>query len=139
MNDLAKLAMDAHGGLDQWRQLRRLPRVFWQGGVLWGLKGKDGILNDVHRDRLIWGRSGHRIGHSQNEPTHVFFFFKPDRVAIETTDGEMWRNVSTPASLSRDTFSIPSGTICSRRTSLDNAIWTYLNTAVSFCPARCCD
>jgi hypothetical protein len=48
MNDLAKFAMDAHGGLDRWRQLKTVSARLLQGGVLWGLKGKDGILNDVH-------------------------------------------------------------------------------------------
>jgi hypothetical protein len=42
MNDLAKLAIETHGGLDRWRQ-----RLL-QAGVLWGLTGKDGILNHVH-------------------------------------------------------------------------------------------
>lgn len=48
MNDLAKCAIDAHGCLDRWRQLKTVSARLVQGGVLWGLKGKDGILNDVH-------------------------------------------------------------------------------------------
>jgi len=45
MNDLATLAIDAHGGLDRWRQLKTVSARLLQSGVLWGLKGKDGILN----------------------------------------------------------------------------------------------
>jgi len=43
MNDLAILAIDAHGGLDRWRQLKTVSARLLQGGVLWGLKGKDGF------------------------------------------------------------------------------------------------
>ena len=35
--------MDAHGGLDRWRQMKTVSARLLQGGVLWGLKGKDGI------------------------------------------------------------------------------------------------
>lgn len=51
MNGLAKFAMDAHGGLNRWRQLKTISARLVQGGVLWGLKGKDGILNDGSRHR----------------------------------------------------------------------------------------
>src|SRR5882672_1855045 len=48
MNHLATLAMDAHGGLDRWRKLKSVSARLLQRGVLWKLKGQDGILRDVH-------------------------------------------------------------------------------------------
>ena len=48
MNDLATLAMHAHGGLDRWRQLKTVSARLVQGGVLWQLKGQNGVLDDVH-------------------------------------------------------------------------------------------
>ena len=53
--------MDAHRGLDRWRQLKTVSARLLQGGVLWGLKGKDGILNDVHVTADLYGRETHEI------------------------------------------------------------------------------
>jgi hypothetical protein len=41
MNALAKLAIDAHGGLNRWKQFEKLSAHLVQGGVLWQLKGQD--------------------------------------------------------------------------------------------------
>jgi hypothetical protein len=48
MSDIATFAMDAHGGLDRWRKLKTVSARLLQGGVLWKLKGQEGILRDVH-------------------------------------------------------------------------------------------
>ena len=48
MTDLATFAMDAHGGLERWRQLKTISARLLQGGVLWKLKGQEGVLDDVH-------------------------------------------------------------------------------------------
>ena len=84
MNNLATFAIDAHGGLDRWRQLKKVSTRLVQGGVLWGLKGKDGILNDVHVTadlRKEWA------SHWPFAKPNLHTSFQPDRVAIETTDG----------------------------------------------------
>ena len=47
-NDLATYAMDAHGGLERWNKLDSVTAHLLVGGGLWPLKGKDGVLNDVH-------------------------------------------------------------------------------------------
>jgi hypothetical protein len=39
MSGLATLAMNAHGGLDRWRQFKTVSAHLLQGGVLWKLKG----------------------------------------------------------------------------------------------------
>src|SRR5580692_5130680 len=48
MNDLATLAINAHGGLERWRRLKTVSAHLLQGGVLWKVKGQDGVLDDVH-------------------------------------------------------------------------------------------
>ena len=40
MKELSQLAIDAHGGLDRFRQFSYLSARLEQGGVLWALKGK---------------------------------------------------------------------------------------------------
>jgi hypothetical protein len=45
--DLAKLAIDAHGGLERWNRFTTLSAHLIQGGVFWAVKGKAGVLDDV--------------------------------------------------------------------------------------------
>ena len=47
MDELAKLAIDAHGGLDRWKRFSTLSVHGINGGLLWGAKGKAGVLDDV--------------------------------------------------------------------------------------------
>jgi hypothetical protein len=86
MNDLATLAINAHGGLDRWRRLKAVSAHLLQGGVLWNVKGQDGVLDDVHPTvdlRKEW--ASHRPFGQQN----LHSSFQPDRVAIETSDGQV--------------------------------------------------
>jgi hypothetical protein len=129
MNDLAKFAIEAHGGLDRWRQLKTVSARLLQGGVLWALKGKNGILNDVHVTadlRKEW--ASHWPFTKPNRHTS----FQPDRVAIETTDGEIVAELLNP----RESFK---GHVL--ETLWDDlqlayfagyAMWTYLNTPFLF-------
>jgi hypothetical protein len=86
MSELASLAMDAHGRLDRWRTLNTVSARLLQGGVLWKLKGQDGVLRDVHITvdlRREW--ASHRpFGHPDRHTS-----FQPDRVAIETSSGDV--------------------------------------------------
>jgi hypothetical protein len=129
MNELAKSAMDAHGGLDRWRPLKTVSARLVQGGVLWALKGTDGILNDVHVTadlRKEW--ASHWPFTKPNRHTS----FQPDRVAIETTDGEVVEERLNP----RESFK---GHVFDTQWNdlqlayfAGYAIWTYLNTPFLF-------
>ena len=93
MSDLATLAIDAHGGLDRWRQLKTVSARLLQGGVLWKLKGQDGVLDDVHLTvdlRKEW--ASHRPFGQPNRHSS----FQPDRVAIETSDGRVVEERANP-------------------------------------------
>jgi len=45
--DLAQFAIEAHGGLERWKKSTTLSAHLIQGGVLWAVKGKAGVLDDV--------------------------------------------------------------------------------------------
>jgi hypothetical protein len=129
MSDLATLAMDAHGGLDRWRKLKTVSARLLQDGVLWKLKGQDGVLRDVHVTvdlRKEW--ASHRpFGHPDRHTS-----FQPDRVAIETSNGDVVEERLNP----RESFK---GHLL--ETPWDNlqlayfagyAMWTYLNSPFLF-------
>src|SRR5262245_29794267 len=97
MDDLAKLAIDAHGGSDRWHQFESVSAHLLVGGVLWQLKGKDGILNDIHVTvdlHKVW--ASHYPFKVPNQHT----VFQPDRISVETDDGVVVEERFNP----RDSF-----------------------------------
>jgi hypothetical protein len=44
---LAKLAIEAHGGFERWKRFTTVSVHGINGGVLWGAKGKAGVIGDV--------------------------------------------------------------------------------------------
>ena len=129
MTDLATLAIDAHGGLDRWRQLKTMSARLLQGGVLWQLKRQDGVLRDVHLTvdlRKEWA-SHWPFGQPDRHTS-----FQPNRVAIETSNGDVVEERVHP----RESFA---GHVLD--TPWDSlqlayfagyAMWTYLNTPFLF-------
>ena len=129
MNDLAKFAIEAHGGLDRWRQLKTVSARLLQGGVLWALKGKNGILNDVHVTadlRKEW--ASHWPFTKPNRHTS----FQPDRVAIETTDGEIVAELLNPRESFKGHFLETHWDDLQLAYFAGYAMWTYLNTPFLF-------
>jgi hypothetical protein len=59
MDDLLKLAIGAHGGLERWRQVNVVRANASITGVLWHLKGQPDVLKNVqvvaqlHRQHLV--------------------------------------------------------------------------------------
>jgi hypothetical protein len=47
MNDLLQVAVDAHGGLSRWNQLKRVKASLSITGAIWQLKGKPDALAEV--------------------------------------------------------------------------------------------
>src|SRR5271163_2808773 len=106
MNDLLNLAMQAHGGLERWKQVRNMQAKVTLNGTLWRIKGRpDGLsgvvmrLNTKQPDLTITpfpkpGTAGH---------------FTPSRVWIEDANGTVVSELKN----SRDSFA--------------GAVATYLN------------
>jgi len=129
VSDLATVAMDAHGGLDRWRRLKTVSARLLQAGVLWKLKGHDGVLHDVYVTvdlRKEW--ASHRPFGQPNQHTS----FQPDRVAIETSTGDVVEERINP----RESFKGHALDTPWDRLQLayfaGYAMWTYLNTPFLF-------
>jgi hypothetical protein len=129
MSDLATLAMDAHGGVERWLRLKTFSARLLQDGVLWKLKGHDGVLRDVRLTvdlRREW--ASHRPFGQPDRHTS----FRPERVAIEASNGDVVEERLHP----RESFK---GHVLD--TPWDDlqlayfagyAMWTYVNTPFLF-------
>jgi hypothetical protein len=129
MTELLDIVIEAHGGLERWNQLDAISARLIQGGALWELKGQPGVLDDVFVRASL---------HDERESHHPFgapdrrSSFTPDRVAIETTAGDVLEALDQP----RTSFS--GHTLESRWTTLQlayfvgTAMWTYLTQPFTF-------
>jgi hypothetical protein len=93
MNALLAQVLQTHGGLDRWKSYKTLSAHLSQGGVLWPLKGKGGMLDevdvtiDLHRQ---W--TSHAPFGAADRRTAV----TPLRAAIETLDGAEIEAIDDP-------------------------------------------
>jgi hypothetical protein len=64
MNDLLRVAVNAHGGLSRWNQLKTVKANLSITGAIWQVKGKPDVLKDVsieaqlHKERLTTHLNG---------------------------------------------------------------------------------
>lgn len=125
MNDLARLAIAAHGGLDTWRQFSRVTARLVNGGALWHLKGVPGVLDDVHVTadlRRPWA------SHAPFRQPDLRTAFTPDRVAIERIDGTVIEERRDPrAAFAGHTLETPWDDLHLAYFA-GYAMWTYLTT-----------
>jgi hypothetical protein len=83
MDNLLKLAIEAHGGLERWRQFKVVRASASITGALWHLKGQPDVLKNVqvvaqlHRQHLVT----HLIGKDRRT------IFIPGQVSIESESG----------------------------------------------------
>jgi hypothetical protein len=97
MNDLLQVAVDAHGGLSRWNQLKKVKASLSITGAIWQVKGKPDILKDVsieaelHKERLTTHFNGKGIR----------TVFEPNRVIVETEGGRLVDNRDDPRSAFR--------------------------------------
>src|SRR6266481_3995906 len=93
MTDLLQTVIEAHGGLERWNQLDAVSARLLQGGAIWELKGQPGVLDDVFVRASL---------HAERESHHPFgapdrrSSFTPERVAIETTAGDVLEALDQP-------------------------------------------
>jgi hypothetical protein len=129
MNDLLETVIEAHGGLGRWRELDTISARLVQGGALWTLKRQQGVLDDVFVRAAL---------HQQWESHHPFgaadrrSAFTPERVAVETTTGEVIEAAERPrASFAGHTLETPWTTL-QLAYFVGTAIWTYLTQPFTF-------
>jgi hypothetical protein len=129
MNDLLETVLEAHGGLERWNQLDAVSARLIQGGALWGLKGHQGLLDDVFVRASL---------HEERESHHPFGApdrrsrFSPERIAVETTSGDVVEALEQPrASFAGHTLETPWSTL-QLAYFVGNAMWTYLTQPFTF-------
>ncbi|MET9405299.1 hypothetical protein ABZX90_05835 [Streptomyces sp. NPDC002935] len=129
MTDLLDEIVEAHGGLARWNELETVSARLLQGGAVWGLKGRQGVLDDV---RVTAGLHEERVSHHPFGAPGRRSAFTPERVAIETLEGEVLEALEHP----RDSFA--GHTLETPWTTLQLAyfvgtsMWTYLTQPFSF-------
>jgi hypothetical protein len=93
MDKLTSTIIDAHGGLDRFRRFDTLSAHLIQGGALWMLKGKDGVLDDTtvtinlrreHASHAPFGNASRRSSVS------------PDLVQLLSADGTVLDSLPDP-------------------------------------------
>jgi hypothetical protein len=129
MADLLETVIEAHGGLERWKQLDAVSVHGANGGALWALKGQAGVVDDVFVRASL---------HEERESHHPFgapdrrSVFTPQRVAIETTAGEVVEALEQPrASFAGHTVETPWTTL-QLAYFAGTAMWTYLTQPFTF-------
>jgi len=130
MGNLLETVIEAHGGLERWNQLDAVSVRGVNGGALWALKGHPDVLSDVFVRASL---------HQERESHHPFgapdrrSAFTPERVAIETTNGDV---VAALEQQPRASFA--DHTLETQWTRLQlayfvgTAMWTYLTQPFTF-------
>lgn len=121
-DELLERAIEAHGGLARWQELTRITAALSAGGVLWASRGHPGALDnlmvtvDPHTQRCwIDGLTG----------PHRRAVFTADRVAIETTAGELMEERHDPRASFHPGKNAPWDTL-QLAYFTGYAMWTYL-------------
>ncbi|QHV99383.1 hypothetical protein [Spirosoma endbachense] len=127
--ELVELAIAAHGGKERWSQVKILETHYKLGGVIWTIKGQEGVLSEVtsqielHQQRF---RNFQFVSADQQS------IFEPDRVAIETQEGQVLDELIHP----RESFAGYHLETPWNKLQLiyfnGYAIWTYLTSPFSF-------
>jgi hypothetical protein len=129
MSDLATFAMDAHGGLDRWRQFKTISAHLLQGGAMWKLKGQEETLKDVN---LTVGLRSEWAEHSPFHVANQHTSFSPDRIAIESSEGAILHERFNPReSFNGHTLETPWDDL-QLAYFAGYAMWTYMNTPFLF-------
>jgi hypothetical protein len=97
MNELMTKVLDAHGGLERWRNYNKVEATIVSGGGLFALKG---ILQDANPRRMTVWLHEERSSVTPYGAADQRTMFTPDRVAIEKVDGTVVAERRAP----RDSF-----------------------------------
>ncbi|MCB4768606.1 hypothetical protein LGR54_08320 [Ancylobacter sp. Lp-2] len=124
MTRLKDLAIEAHGGLQRWRQFDNVSADLVQGGVLWELKGQPHTLE---RTTVTVGLKEEWASHAPFGADGRRSRFTPGRVALEADDGTALDELLQPrASFAGHTLQTPWNEL-QLAYFAGCAMWTYLN------------
>lgn len=127
MNSLLSIALNAQGGLEQWRKFHTVSSHLKVGGVLWGLKGHSDSIADVDVKVNLLEQ---RASHIPND--HWRTAYTPDRIAIESSNGEVIEEMYNPrSSYAGHTLESPWSNLQLAYFS-GYAAWNYFNTPYQF-------
>ena len=125
MSDLKEFVLEAHGGLRRWSQFGRATAHLVQGGALWGLKGKAGVLDDVN---VTVDLKRQWASHAPFGKPSLRSSFDKNRIAIEDTNGEPVSELLQPrSSFVGHTLETPWNDL-QLAFFAGCAMWTYLNS-----------
>jgi hypothetical protein len=123
--DLAQLAIEAHGGLEQWKRFSTISVHGINGGLLWGAKGKAGVLDDV---TVAVDLRNEKVSHWPFGSPDRRSRFEPQRVALENASGKVVEELLHPrSSFKGHTLETPWSDL-QLAYFAGCAMWTYLNT-----------
>jgi hypothetical protein len=125
INALAKLAIDAHGGLDRWNQFTTLSVHGINGGLLWGLKRKAGVIDNA---TITVDLRDEKVSHWPFGSPERRSRFEPGRVALENANGEVIEEMIQPRSSFKGHALDTPWTDLQLAYFAGTAMWTYLNT-----------
>jgi hypothetical protein len=115
LDNLLKLALEAHGGLSAWDKLQSLRANVSIGGALWDLKQVPGLFKNTRVDLKL--RYQHIVTHLVNLDERIVF--TPNRVSLESESGTMLETrvdlrliFHRPSSLNNTALSILEKAIC---------------------------
>lgn len=124
MTRLKELAIEAHGGLQRWRQFEQVSADLVQGGVLWPLKGQSQTLEHT---TVTVGLKTEWASHAPFGANGRRSRFEPGRVALEAENGTVLDELLQPrASFAGHTLETP-WTELQLAYFAGCAMWTYLN------------
>ncbi len=95
MNELLKLAIEGHGGLQRWEQISRFRAAASITGAIWALKGHPG--GPLDRVVLEGETREQRMTITPFSGPGRYTTWEPHRQTVETTDGQLIAARSDPA------------------------------------------
>jgi hypothetical protein len=127
MHDLVKLAVEAHGGLARWKQLRAISATMVADGPALQLEGRAAFANGPVQVTVDT-----RIQRTTFEPFPTLAqrgVYEPGRAAVETVDGTLLEELKNP----RDSFTPrdPRWSAPQLAYFAGYAMWTYLTLPFS--------
>ena len=129
MNDLLRLAVDAHGGLERWNSFNKVTVHILVNGILWPAKGQAGVLSDTQIEVALHKQHARYIDFEGKQGQETYF--DQNRVAI-VDKGKLVQELLNP----RDSFKDHTMETSWTRLQLvyfgSYAMWEYLTIPFSF-------